>query len=125
MVKENLTNYSKRSIEQVDKARELQATFNNISTKNMLKRINNNMVKDLPIKRQDIKVTETIYCPNIYALKGKTVNRKADHVVAPITGIPEQILKEYKYITLCIDVMFINGLKFLPTVSRHLDFVTA
>ena len=83
------------------------------------------MVKGLPITRQDVKLAEEIYNPNIYAIKGKTTNRKVDYVVAPITSIPKQLLKEYKNITLCIDVMFVNGIKFLLTVSRHIDFVTA
>ena len=58
-------------------------------------------------------------------MKGKTTNQKVDYVVAPVTRIPKEILKEYKNITLCIDVMFINGIKFLLTVSQNIDFVTA
>ena len=58
-------------------------------------------------------------------MQRKTTNRKVDHVIAPITRIPKEILKEYKNITLCIDVMFINGIKFLLTVSQNVDFVTA
>ena len=68
---------------------------------------------------------EEICGPNIYALKGKTVNKKVDHLVAPVTSIPKQILKEYKNITLCIDVIFVNDIKFLLTMSRHIDFVTS
>ena len=83
------------------------------------------MVKGIPITRKDVKLAEQIYGPNIYALKRKTTNRKVNHVVAPITSIPKQILKEYKDSTLCIDVIFSNGIKFLLTVSRHIDFVTA
>ena len=99
--------------------------FNNISTKKLLHIIDNNMVKGLPITRQDVKLAEKIYGPNVYALKGKTTNRKVDHVVAPITNIPKQLLKKYKNVTLCIDVMFVNNIKFLLTVSQHIDFVTA
>ena len=83
------------------------------------------MVKGLSITRQDVKLAEEIHSPNIYAFKRKTTNKKLDHVVAPVTSMPKQILKEYKNITLCIDVMFINGIKFLLTVSWHIDFVTA
>ena len=45
--------------------------------------------------RQEVKLAEEIYGPNIYALKGKTVNRKIDHVVAPVTDIQKQLQKEY------------------------------
>ena len=64
-----------------------------------------------------MKLVEKIYGQNIYALKRKTANKKVDHVIAPVTRIPKQILKEYKNITLCIDVMFVNSIKFLLTVS--------
>ena len=117
--------YTKRSVDQAKKAQQFQVMFNNISTKKLFHMVDNNMVKGLPITRQDVKLAEEIYSPYKYALKGKTVNRKVDHVIAPITSIPKQILKEYKNITLCIDVMFVNGIKFLLTVSRHVDFVTA
>ena len=82
-------------------------------------------MKGLPITREDVKRAEEIYGSNVYALKGKTTNRKVDHVVATITRIPKEILKEYKNITLCIDVMFINSIKFLLTVSLNIDFIIA
>ena len=101
-VEENLTKYAKRCGNQATKERRFQVMWNNISTKKLLQIINNNMVKGLPITRQDIKLAEEIYGQNIYVLKGKTVNRKVDHIVAPVTSIPKQILKEYTNITLCI-----------------------
>ena len=124
-VEENLTKYTQRSVDQAKAARRFQVMFNNISTPKLLNIVHKNLVKGLPITRKDVKRAEEIYGPNVYALKGKTMNRKVDHVVAPITKIPKKILKEYKNITLCIDVMFINGIKFLLTVSQNIDFVTA
>ena len=99
--------------------------FNNISTTKLLNIVDTNQVKGLPNTRENVKRAEDIFDPNVYALKGKTTNRMVDHVVAPITRIPKEILKEYENITLCIDVMFINGIKFPLTVSRNIDFVTA
>ena len=124
-VKENLTKYTQRSVDQAKEAQRFQVMFNNISTQKLHNIVNNNMVKGLPITREDVKLAEEIYDPNIYALKRKTTNWKVNHVIAPITKIPKKILKEYKNITLCIDVMFISGIKLLLTVSRNIDFVTA
>lgn len=83
------------------------------------------MVRDLPVTRQDVKLAKETYGQYIYALQQKTVNKNVDHVVVVITNIPKQILKEYKRIILYIDVMFINGIKFLLTVSRHLNSITS
>ena len=124
-VEENLTKYTQRSVDQAKEAQRFQVMFNNISTPKLLNIVDNNMVKGLPITRQDVKLVDEIYGPNVYTLKGKTTNQKVDHVIAPITRIPKEVLKEYKNITLCIDVMFINGIKFLLTLSPNIDFVTA
>ena len=125
LVKGNLTKYTKRSVDQAKKTRRFQVMFINISTTKLLQIVNDNMVKGLPITRQDVKLAKEIYGPDIYALKEKIVNRKVNHVVAPVTSIPKQILREYKNIILCIDVIFVNGLKFLLTVFQHINFVTA
>ena len=124
-VKENLTKYTQRDINKAKDARKFQVMFNNISTPKLLNIVDTNQVRGLPITREDVKRAEAIYGPNVYALKGKTTNRKVDHVIVPITRIPKEILRDYKNITLYIDVMFINGIKFLLTVSRNIDFVTA
>ena len=90
-IKENLTKYTKKSVDQAKKARKIQVMFNNISTKKLIHIIDNNMVKGLPITTQDGKLAEEIYGPNVYTIKGKTTNRKVDHIVAPITSIPKQL----------------------------------
>ena len=101
-VKKILTKYTKRSVNQAQKAQRFQVMFNNINTKKLLHIVNNNMVKGLPITRQDVKLTKEIYGQNIYALKRKTVNRNVDHVVAPVTSILKQILNKDKNIMLYI-----------------------
>ena len=87
LVEENLTKYTQRSIDQAKEAQRFQVMFNNISTPKLLNIVDNNMVKGLPITRQDVKLAEEIYGPNIYALKGKTTNQKVNYVIAPITII--------------------------------------
>ena len=75
-VEKKLTKYTKRSVDQAKKAQRFQVMINNISTKKLLQIVDNNMAKGLPITRQDLKLVEEIYGPNIYALKGKTVKKK-------------------------------------------------
>lgn len=61
-IKENLTKYTKKSIKQADMKQNI-AMFNDIRTKNLLNIIDNNMVKDLHITRQDIKLAERYMVP--------------------------------------------------------------
>ena len=117
-VEENLTKYTRKSIDQAKEAQRFQVMFNNISTTKLPNIVDNNMVKGLSITRQDVKLAGEIYGPNIYALKRKTISRKVNHVISPITRIPKQILKEYKNIMLCIDVMFINDINFSSSCPK-------
>ena len=41
-----------------------------------------------------------------------------------ITNPPKTILDKYKEVTICCDLMHINGIVFLITISRHIMFAT-
>ena len=67
----------------------------------MIKRIlhafDNNILQNLPILREDVRMAEDIYGPNIPHLKGKTVRHKVQHVdPVKIKNVPETILDNYK-----------------------------
>ena len=81
-------------------------------------------LSNCPITRSDIIAADHIFGPNLGSLKGKTPRKLPEHVKANIDPVPHQILKIYRNIMLCTEIMFINKIPFLITVSRHIKFVT-
>ena len=66
-----------------------------------------------------------IYGPSIPHLKVKTVRRKVQHVEpVNITSVTKTILDKYKEVTIYCDLMHINGIGFLNTISQHIMFAT-
>ena len=70
-------------------------------------------------------MAEDIYGPSIPHLNRKTVRRNIQHVdPVKITSVPKIILDYYKEVTIFWDLMQINGIGFLNTISRHIMFDT-
>ena len=70
-------------------------------------------------------MAEDIYGPIIPYLKGKTVRCKIQHVdPIRITIVTKTILDKYKEVVICCDLMHINEIGFLDTISRHIIFAT-
>ena len=65
-----------------------------------------------------MNVAEDIFGPDVGSLKGKTVRRNTVHVedASPFV-LPPNVIHNYKQITLCADIMFINKITFLMTIS--------
>ena len=81
-------------------------------------------LKGCPLTKADIQAAEDIYGLNLGALKGKTVDRPNPHDTARVDHVPTSIMDLHHSVTLAIDVMFINRVAFLITISHNLKFGT-
>ena len=57
-------------------------------------------------------------------IKGNTTRSKPKEVVTDYMEIPKSILESNKNITLSIDIMYVNKIPFVTTISRHVKFTT-
>ena len=55
----------------------------------------------------------------------KDPERKMSHIRGEMFPFPIAILERYKNLTLAGDIMFINGICFINTISIHVKFMTA
>ena len=85
----------------------------------------NNILKNIPIMWEDVGMAEDIYVPSVPHLQGKTVHQKIQNVEPIIVpNYSKGILDGYNKVTLCCDIMHINGIVFLNTISWHIMFTT-
>ena len=78
-VQEKKERYTARNIKRADFARRFQHITGH-PIKKILHEVDNNILQNLPILKEDVRMSEDIYGPSIPHLKGKTVRRKIQHV---------------------------------------------
>jgi hypothetical protein len=124
-VAENKDRYTVEAYSRASLARKIQKIIGRPNTKEFIKIVDNHLLPNCPITREDIKAAEDIFGLDVGSLKGKTVRRSPDAVRPELVEFPPDLLEQYRSITLTADIMFINRLPFLVSCSRKLKFGTA
>jgi hypothetical protein len=124
-VEDNGTKYSQRDYSKAELARKIQKIIGRPSTKTFLSIVDNNLLPNCPVTRDDIIAAERIFGPEVGSLKGKTVRKASATVKAEQLAIPTSILSRYQRVTVTGDIMFVNKLPFFVTISRHIKFSTS
>ena len=107
------------------KARTIQKRIGRPSTKRYMELANKNRILNCDVTGQDIMNAEDIFGPDVGSLKGKTVRTTSEMVRSGVlVPIPMTIMDHYQKVILCVDVMKVNKMPFLVTISRALKFGT-
>ena len=107
-VQDKKKRYTSRDVKLADHERQFQ-NINRQPIKRILHAVNNNILKNLPILREDVRMAEGIYGPSLTHLKGNTVWSKIQHVEpVKLTSFTKNIIDKYKEVTICCDCMHIN-----------------
>jgi len=77
-----------------------------------------------PVTPTDIRNAHAIYGPDLPGIRGKTVRRKPEHVRTDYVAIPQALITANAEVMLVADVMFVNGIPFLITLSRRINLIT-
>ena len=80
--------------------------------------------RNFPITPQAVTISNTIFGPDISALRGKTTRKSSDPVVTDYVEIPHRILDLNKEVTLEAYVMFLNGIGLFVRTSYKIKFTT-
>jgi hypothetical protein len=117
-------NYTNEDYQRAEKARELQIKIGRPSYKDFIQIVNDRLLINCPVTKADVIAAQDIFGPDIGSLKGKTTRRKPDVVRQVLESLPPETMKRYRMVTLCIDVMYVNRIPMLVSVSRDIKFGT-
>ena len=67
---------------------------------------------------------EKNYGPDIGCLKGKITQQKADTIQNDYIKIPRELILQHEQAALFMDMLYINGMAFLATFSKHIQYHT-
>ena len=123
-IKDKRSQYDQRGYKQAEMARKVQNIIMRPGLREYLEIVSKGILRNCPIEKRHIQAAEDIFGPNLGALKGKTPRRAVPHVLVDKDAVPPEVLSIHKHITLAIDIMFVNGIAFFVTISRHLRFGT-
>ena len=123
-VKDNKKNFTNNDYLRAVRARELQVTVGRPSDKDLIKILKGSSLPNCPVTPRDVLIANKIFGPDVGALKGKTTRRSPPIVDSPVSVDTTSILKYYGEITLCVDIMYVNKVPLLVTLSRNIKFGT-
>ena len=69
-----------------------------------------------------ITVANTIFGPDAGSLKGKTVRITPSRVVQNYSAVPESIRHLHRQVNIAVDIIYVNSLSFLVTLSWRLKY---
>ena len=83
-----------------------------------------NSLKECPVRPEHITNAAHAFGPLIAGLEGKTTRRASAWVRVAGTSVPDDFHHLHRFVTLTADVMFVNGVSFLITLSRRIKLYT-
>ena len=95
------------------------------STHDFMHFVDNNLIPNCSITRQDILAAEHIFGPDLGSLKGMTVQWKPCPVKVHTSNIPATIMAQYQWVTLATDVMYVKKIPFFISITCDIKFSTA
>ena len=124
-VADKANSFSHADYAQAMLARKIQKIIGRPTTRAFIYFLDNNLLPNCPVNRRDVLRAEQIFGPDIGALKGKTVRRQPPRAEVDEVTLPPTIIQNYQDVMLACDLMYVNKIPFLMSISRHIRFGTA
>ena len=124
-IDENKKFFTKEQFKKAKRARDFMHATGSATTNDLLALMRMNLVTNCPITLDDVKLMEAIFGPDAASIKGRTTRETPDPVTRDLIHIPSELIQAQRYVTIDLDGLSVNGIKFLTTISRKLYYRTA
>ena len=119
-----MKDFSRREVKGAILARKAQILLGHLPDARFKQLVNSDSIKNCKVTAQDITNSRMIFGPDLPGLQGRTTRKKPTRVTPVYMGISKAMYERYKDIVLTADVMFVNGIVFLVTLSRGIRLYT-
>eukprot|EP00957_Ditylum_brightwellii_P096621 7358931-Ditylum_brightwellii.AAC.1 len=123
-VAENKQWFTCRQYQQAVQARKLYAMVGSPSPADFKNMVKLNLIKNCPITAEGIKNADIIFGKYLGSIKGKTTRKTPKPVVHDYIHVPPELLELHHDVILSMDIMFVNKLLFLTSVTKNIKFTT-
>ena len=123
-VSDNLRLMSNRQQERAKSARKAFQAIGTPTPQDFKAMIRMNLIKNAEITTKDIDMAEKAYGPDIGSIKGKTTRQRPNIAIDNMIEIPRELISIHERVTLSIDGMTVNTLKFLTTIAHDIMYRT-
>ncbi len=120
----NFEGFSCKQVEGAMSARRLMGMVATPSPRDFEGMVRLNMLKDCPVTNEDIKNANKIFGTDLATIRGKTVRRRPKQVITDYVNISRLLVDTNQQVTLAADVMFVNSVPFLVSVSQNINLIT-
>ena len=121
-VEKNKARYTVSDYERAVKARTIQRRIGRPRTKRYLELISKGRIPHCDVTGQDFMNAEDIFGPDIGSLKRKNISDQVQS--GGMIPIPATIMQQYRKVVLGVDIMKVNGIPYVITMSGALKFGT-
>jgi hypothetical protein len=123
-VDDKLSKYSKADYSHAEQACILQKSLMFPASKGLKSWLDKNIIRDCKLEWCDATDADDGFGPNTAILQGMTTWKKASNAPICLAPVPHSTQKRYRAVTLCVDIMFVNRIPFLVSISQHHHFGT-
>jgi Cadherin prodomain like len=113
--------YTKAEVRRGEQTRNLQRKIGRPPTHEFIRLVAQNLLPNCPVTKRNINSAEDIFGPDAGFLKGRTVRRNPPRISTDDTysPLPPSVHERYYDVTLCADIMYVNGIPIFIYLPRH------